>query len=134
MAAYFISMFAPAFEAAYTPPPMAKGNALTRDAMDELSTIIDPLFPDFAIAGIFVFAPKSPVGSARGACFEKCATEEEEECKIGFPFMSRKHICGVVKSEYHALLGNHRRTSAWALLPPVAYTQNDSWSRVRSTS
>ena len=106
MAAYFISMFAPAFEAAYTPPPMAKGKALTRDAMDELSTIIDPLFPDFAIAGIFVFAPKSPVGSARGgACFEKCATEEGEECKIGFRFM-------FMKSECHALLGDQRKTSA----------------------
>ena len=60
MAAYFMSMSAPAFEAAYTPLPTKKGRALTCDPMPELSTIMDPLFPDFAMAGIWYQCPTPP--------------------------------------------------------------------------
>ena len=52
MAAYFMSISAPAFDAAYTPQVLAVGKALTRDPMIELSTMMEPLFPHFAIAGI----------------------------------------------------------------------------------
>lgn len=53
MAAYCTSILAPAFEAAYTPLVCMTGRALTRDPKVELSTIMDPLIPDFAMAGIW---------------------------------------------------------------------------------
>lgn len=54
IAAYFMSVSAPAFVAAYTPPPRIAGRVETRDPEHEDFTIIDPLFPHFAIAGICV--------------------------------------------------------------------------------
>lgn len=52
IAAYFMSMSAPALVAAYTPPPFMAGRVDTRDAVHEVLTTIEPLSPLFAIAGI----------------------------------------------------------------------------------
>ena len=60
MVAYCISISAHVFEAAYTPLPKVKGNAVTRDAAAELSMIIYSLVLGFVMAGIFVFAPPPP--------------------------------------------------------------------------
>ena len=54
-AAYFMSMSAPAFVAAYTPPPFIAGVVETLDAVHELFTIIEPSSPLFAMAGIWQY-------------------------------------------------------------------------------
>ena len=47
-----MSMSAPALVAAYNPPPRIAGKVETRVPEHEEFTIIEPLFPHFAIAGI----------------------------------------------------------------------------------